>query len=195
MKHRTCPDCGAALDPCEICDCQTKNEGEPAGTDSPSSGNDCGRDSFLSISDPYREVNNLLCMKDLREQSGAMAKDVALAIRARFPKFNRQLLSQCEQWDKYGVIIHPDGLEILCVTCGIKLPTNARPEISITVDGAPAKKKENRKLGRRVAFRVTNSDFEVLLKRVQEDGYGSIQAWLYAKIMELLGGVTSADPS
>ena len=27
--YRTCPYCGAALDPCEICDCQDKKEAAP----------------------------------------------------------------------------------------------------------------------------------------------------------------------
>ena len=27
--YRTCPDCGAALDPCEVCDCQDKKEAAP----------------------------------------------------------------------------------------------------------------------------------------------------------------------
>lgn len=30
--YRICPYCGAALDPCEICDCQSKEEAAPAAT-------------------------------------------------------------------------------------------------------------------------------------------------------------------
>lgn len=195
MKFRTCPDCGAALDHGERCDCQDEKKDAPAGTGAPLGGNDWTRDSASSISDPYADVKNLLRIKELREDSGAMAKDMALVIRDKFPKFNRQLLSQCEQWDKYGVVIHPDGLRAICDAYDLKL--TAAPDIPITVEGeAPAPKKvENRKLGRKVTFRVTNGDFEVLQKRVQEDGFESVQAWLYSKITELLGGAVDAEHS
>lgn len=185
--YRTCPDCGAALDPGEICDCK-KNEDAPAATGTPSCGNDWHRDSTCILADPFLDVKNLLRIKELREDTGAMAKDMALVVREKFPKFNRQLLSQCEQWDKYGVIIHPDGLKAVCEAYGLVL--TATPDIPITVEGeTPAPKKvENRKLGRKLTFRVTNGDFEILQKRVQEDGFDSVQAWLYAKITELLGG-------
>lgn len=194
MSYRKCPDCGAGLDPGEVCDCR-KKESAPAATGTPSGGNDWRRDSTSSLSDPFLDVKNLLRMKEIREDTGAMAKDVALVIRDRFPKFNRQLLSQCEQYDKYGVIIHPDGLRAICEAYGI--PLTVTPDIPITVEGgvATAKKTENRKLGRKVTFRVTNGDFEVIQKRVQEDGFDSVQAWLYAKITELLGGAADADNS
>ena len=93
------------------------------------------------------------------------------------------------------MIIHPDGLRAICDAYGLKL--TAAPDIPISVEGEiPAPKKvENRKLGRKVTFRVTNGDFEVLQKRVQEDGFESVQAWLYAKITELLGGAVDAEHS
>lgn len=195
MKFKQCPDCGAALDPCEKCDCQNEKKGAPAATGTPLGGNDWRRDSAFSLADPFRDVKNLLRLKEIREDTGAMAKDVAMIVRDHFPKFNRQLLSQCEHYDEYGVIIHPDGLKAICEAYGI--PLTAVPDIPITVEGegTTPKKAENRKLGRKVTFRVTNGDFEVLQKRVQEDGFDSVQAWLYAKITELLGGAADAEHS
>lgn len=132
------------------------------------------------------DVNNLLRLKEVREGTGVLAKDVAAVVQNRFPKFNRQLLSQAEAYEKYGVIIHPDGLRAICDSYGVRLlETSIQDE-----DPKPSKKKpERRKLGRKLTFRMTNGDYEVLQKRVQEDGFDSIQAWLYAKITELLGGV------
>ena len=194
MSYRKCPDCGAGLDPGEVCDCK-KKESVPAATGTPSGGNDWRRDSSFSLADPFQDVKNLLRLKEIREDTGAMAKDVAMIVRDHFPKFNRQLLSQCEHFDEYGVIIHPDGLKAICEAYGV--PLAAAPDIPITVEGESTtpKKVENRKLGRKVTFRVTNGDFEVLQKRVQEDGFDSVQAWLYAKITELLGGAVDAEHS
>ena len=72
------------------------------------------------------DVNYCLQLRTVRQQTGAMAKDAALVVREVFPKFNRQLLAQCEAWDKYGVIIHPDGLRAICKAYGVPMPT-AKP--------------------------------------------------------------------
>lgn len=189
MKHRTCPDCGASLDPNERCDCRDEKEGAPAATGTPSGGNDDRRDSTCILADPYLDVKNLLRLKEIREETGSMAKDVAMVVRDKFPNFNRQLLSQCERWEQYGVIIHPDGLRLICEAYNMPLPSSYDVPITVEGESPTPKKVENRKLGRKVTFRVTNGDFEVLQKRVQEDGFESVQAWLYAKITELLGGV------
>lgn len=183
MKFKVCPDCGNNLDHGEVCDCKTK-KGAPAATGTPrDNGNLCPiSDSILA--NPYWNVNNLLRVKEILDDTGAMAKDVALVVRDKFPKFNRQLLSQCGNHSEYGIIIHPDGLQAICTAYGISL--NPVPDIPITVEDPAPKKPENRKLGRKVYFRVTNADFEIIQKRIQDDGYESIQAWLYAKITELL---------
>lgn len=190
MKPRTCPECGSSLDPAETCDCK-KKEDAPAATGTPSGGNDWRRDSTSSVADPFWDVNNLLRLKEIREATGMMAKDVAPVVANRFPKFNRQLLAQAESFEKYGVIIHPDGLRAICEAYGIRLD---KPEIPIEVKKDPiAKKTDRRKLGRKLTFRMTNGDFEVLQKRVQDDGFESVQAWLYAKITEILGGAADVN--
>lgn len=48
------------------------------------------------------------------------------------------------------------------------------------------RKKSNRKLGRKLTFRMTPKDFARLVVRVDRDGFESVQAWLYDKIMKLL---------
>lgn len=58
-------------------------------------------------------VKMLMRCREHREGTGMQAKDAALIIREIFPKFNRQLLSQCENWKEYGILIHPAGLQHL----------------------------------------------------------------------------------
>lgn len=186
---RTCPDCGATLDPNEVCDC-TKKEGAPAATGTPSGGNDGDRHSAISVPSPFGEVNTLLRLKPIRESTGAMAKDVALVVQNRFPKFTRQLLAQAEAYEKYGVLIHPEGMKAICDHYGISLDP---VEISVSTPSKP-RKKPNRKLGRKLTFRMTDKDFEALQQRVQSDGFDSVQAWLYAAVTKMLGGATNGSP-
>ena len=118
MKYRECPVCGAHLDPCEHCDCQEQKEDAPDAAGTPSQNGV----ATTSVSDQLENVNHGLRLREIRQQTGAMAKDAALVVREVFPKFNRQLLAQCEAWDKYGVVIHPDGLRAICKAYGVQMP-------------------------------------------------------------------------
>lgn len=122
MQYRECPDCGAHLDPGERCDCrQEKREDAPDAAGTPSQNGATSTGTILSS--PSADVNPSLRLREIRQQTGTMAKDAALVVREVFPKFNRQLLAQCEAWDKYGVVIHPDGLRAICEAYGVPLNT------------------------------------------------------------------------
>ncbi len=124
MRYRECPDCGAHLDPGERCDChQEKREDAPDAAGTPSQNGAINTNAIVSIHTP--NVNPSLRLREIRQQTGVMAKDAALVVREIFPKFNRQLLAQCEAWEKYGVTIHPDGLLAICKAYGV--PLNAAP--------------------------------------------------------------------
>ena len=185
MKYKECPDCGAALDHGEVCDCRGKEkEDTPAATGMPSGGNDWRRSSTVSLSDPYRDVNQLERLKELLEDIGAMDKDVALVVRDFFPKFNRQLLSQCKNWEDYGIILHPGGLRAICNAYHLQLPK--LPEVAVTEEKEAPKRVENRKLNRKLTFRMTTDEFEVLQQRIRRDGYETFQEWMRAQIIDLL---------
>ena len=120
MQYRECPDCGAHLDPGERCDChQEKREDAPDAAGTPSQNGAISTGTILSSLSA--DVNPSLRLREIRQQTGTMAKDAALVVREVFPKFNRQLLAQCEAWDKYGVVIHPDGLRAICEAYGVPL--------------------------------------------------------------------------
>lgn len=127
MKYRECPKCGAHLDAGEVCDCQKKEEDAPdaAGTPSNDDVNVCG---FI-LSDSTCVVNRCLNLRSIMAQTGAMGKDAALIVRDKFPKFNRQLLTQCKEWSEYGVIIHPDALKTICEAYGVQAePKSPMPD-------------------------------------------------------------------
>lgn len=119
MQYRECPYCGAHLDHGEPCDCrQEKREDAP---DAPGTPSQTPIETGFSLPNLQAAVNPCLQLREIRQQTGAMAKDAALVVREVFPKFNRQLLAQCEAWDKYGVTIHPDGLLAICKAYGVSV--------------------------------------------------------------------------
>lgn len=128
MQYHVCPDCGAHLDFGERCDCKNEREDTSDAAEVPSQKEII---ATSSLTNPPVDVNSLN-LRDLRQATGAMAKDAALVIREVFPKFNRQLLAQCEAWDKYGIVLHPDGLQALCKTYGIA--TGSKPTHMSKVD-------------------------------------------------------------
>ena len=122
MYYKKCPHCGAHLDPGEQCDChQEKREDAPDAAGTPSQNGGISTNAILSTLE--NDVNPCLQLREIRQQTGAMAKDAALVVREVFPKFNRQLLAQCEAWEKYGVTIHPEGLRAICKAYGLPLPS------------------------------------------------------------------------
>lgn len=175
MKYRICPDCGEHLDFGEIHHCEgEKNENPSAATEEPSI--ECLA-SINTLSQLPSDVNSLLHLKEVRSVVGAQAKDMAEVVKRKFPKFSRQLFAQCEYPAKYGIVIHPDGLRLLCKTYGVDVKDDAIVKVH---------KDHPRTKPVHLSLRMTDDDYEKLHTRVCKDGYPSVQAWLYDKVMEIL---------
>ena len=174
MKFKECPHCGAHLDPCERCDCK-ENEDTSDAAEMPSPSVNANDGNIVSTNS--QNVNDCFRLREVRELTGVQAKDLSKLVQSRFPKFTRQIMSQCDSYDKYGCLPHPDVLRIICEAYDIKL------------DSKPVRKGENykRKLGKKVTLRMTEKDFEWLQSQVEQDEYPSVQAWLYALIKKLRG--------
>ena len=190
MKYDVCPNCGAHLDHGEKCDCQDEKENAPDAAGAPSQK---GINADLSVANSMPDVNRYLHLREICESTGAMGKEIALVVRETFPKFNRQLLAQCQAPEKYGVVIHPEGLRVICDTYGlVPEELTVTPSTSKAADApaaVPAKKPEKRKLPRKLTFRMTARDYARLIVRVENDGFDSVQSWLYDKVIKLLEGV------
>ena len=179
MKYYVCPNCGAHLDHGERCDCEDKKEDTSAGTEASPKRNE---PVPMILTSEYPNVNDCLQLRTVCQSTGAQGKEIALVVRDSFPSFNRQLLTQCQSPEKYGVIIHPEGLRLICAAYGLEVAVTDAEETA----ASKPKKKPNRKLGRKLTFRMTASDFEKLVSRVDKDGFDSVQAWLYWKVKRLL---------
>lgn len=180
-QYKTCPDCGAHLDFGEMCDCQDKAKDAPDAPGTPSTENGSVADTRVTHREP--DVNDCLRLREIRTDTGAMAKDAALVVRDVFPKFNRQLLAQCEAWEKYGIIIHPEALGVICAAYGVSLPDG--PSEAVITAHRP-RKQANRKLARKLTFRMKDEDYTLLEQRVRESGCQSSQEWLYEVVLMAL---------
>ena len=188
MKYQECPICGAHLDHGEKCDCQGKKEDAPAGTEA-SSKRDGSVTPILTSTRP--DVNDCMKLRQICQSAGAQGKEIALVVREQFPKFNRQLLAQCQSPEKYGIVIHPDGLRTICETYGIAPAMEMEPcsdhsKPCNLFERSAGRKTDNRRLGRKLTFRMTPKDYAKLIVRVDRDGFESVQAWLYDRVMKLL---------
>lgn len=186
MENKAIPMGEAVIDTGQMC-VQNKNEDVPVAAGTPSGGNDWRRDSISILADPYLDVKNLLRLKEIREGSGVMGKDIAPVVACTFPKFNRQLLSQCEHWDTTGVIIHPDGLRLICEALNVNL-TEAPKDEATGEDVKPKKrKKAKRKLAVKKTIRMTAKEYEWVQKQIVEGDFLSMQAWFTALLRSLRG--------
>lgn len=140
----------------------------------------------FSLSNSPINVNDyVLVLKDVHHRTGAMGKDIAAVVQDVFPKFTRQLLAQCENADKYGILLHPAALELICNAYKIEL---SPAEFSAEVSKEPkAKKQSKRKLPRKLTLRMTETDFERLQQRLHDDGFQTVQAWIYHTVIKALG--------
>lgn len=192
MKYKECPICGAHLDPGERCDCQKEQNEKENAPDAAGAPSQKGINAGPSVANSLPDVNRCLHLREVCESTGAMGKEIALVVRETFPKFNRQLLAQCQAPEKYGVVIHPEGLRTICETYGLvpdEVPAAQTTGETVAVPAAvPARKPEKRKLPRKLTFRVRTSDYARIVARVKNDGYDSVQSWLYDKVIKLLEG-------
>ena len=169
MKFHTCPDCGAALDFGEICDCQ-KNENDTALTTVPPS------ETTDRVPEIHADVKDCEILGDWLKATGAMHKDVALVLQNRFPLITRQLLSQCTHWERYGVILHPAGLETIAYEYGLDLTQKPRHS-------------QKRRKTRQITFRCSEISYGEIADAKEALGLDTDQAFIETAIAALIKSV------
>lgn len=161
MKFRVCENCGMHLDFGEVCDCK-KNE---AATSANVTTSDEKLTNFSLPQNPDY-VKAALDLAAILRTTHVKYKDIAETVKGTFPKFNRQLLTACANWEDYGVLLHPDGLSAIYEA--YEIPT--------------AKKRDNRKLDRRITFRVTSANFARIERNMERTGANTIQEYIAAAV-------------
>ena len=105
-------------------------------------------------------------LRDLRLLSGIPAPTIADAVKQVFPKFDRYLLSKCEQPDLYGVTLLPRGM---------KAARALAPEVT-------PKKKDGHKNQFRIYCRMDQATYNRLIAQIRQDGFKTVQDWMLDQI-------------
>lgn len=177
MLFKTCPDCGASLDPAEKCDCQ-KEKNPPHANESGSFTNNGGSITApnCSISDNTAIVNNF-DLRSLRQKKNISAKDIIELVRSMFPGFDKTLHSKCENGDKYGITLKISAQNAIIM--------KHAPEL---MEKEKRRRQGNHKLTATVFCRVDNETHRKLHDKIRNEGWTSVQSWLTEIILEYLGG-------
>lgn len=106
-------------------------------------------------------------LRDLRILSGIPAPEIADAVKAIFPKFDRHLLSKCEHPDLYGVALLPRGM---------KAARALAPEIK-------TKKKDGHRNQFRIYCRMDEATYKALIGQIRQDSFNTVQDWMMDQVL------------
>lgn len=109
------------------------------------------------------KLNDLSTVMRLK---GISHRSMVNLMQTEFKGFDSPLLSKVRNPQKYGVVLHPRGYELL--------------------EALPARRKDNRKLKMRVYGRLTEEEYRKLLVYLEMDGYKSVQDFIRDKVQEYL---------
>lgn len=170
MEYRECPCCGAVLDPGEICECQKENGLPDANQTSPA---DSKATTANSISQEKLQVK-MNPLRELRVTRNLAAKDMVTTVQNLYPLYDKTLQSKCER-DEYGIDLKPKAMDALLEKYAPELLEKERHQR----DG-------RHRLKKKVMCRLTDEEYAALKKRIKEDGFDTMQAWLAYTIRRYL---------
>lgn len=177
MFYKTCPDCGANLDPAEKCDCQ-KEKNPPHANELGSldnTGNSVAAPK-CSISDNAAIVKNF-DLRGLRQNKNVSAKDVINLVCSMYPGYDKTLNSKCENGDKYGITLKIKAQNAIILEFA--------PEL---MEKEKRRRQGYHKLTATVFCRVDSETHQRLREKIIKEGWTSIQSWLTEIILNYLGG-------
>lgn len=162
---KECPECGAALDPGERCDCQKEKDCPHANEISPKPTADI---TPLSNSIAHkREKVNINALKKLREDKQIPAKDIVILVQTMYPKYDKTLQSKCERGEEYGIDIKSDAMDALLAKYAPEQLENVR-----------RKRRGGHRLTCKIACRLEDDEYNRLIVAIKDDGFNQMQAWL-----------------
>lgn len=103
-------------------------------------------------------------LKSLRISRGIPGKDMVAVVQELYPKFDKTVLSKCENGDAYGVTIREDAR--------VRLYERFAPELAEAERG---RKKDTHRLTHAVKARLTDEAFERLQRVMEACGYATAQ--------------------
>lgn len=117
--------------------------------------------------------NELRC---LRVDLGLPAKDMVAVVQELYPKYDKTMQSKCENGDDYGISIRPDAMKALYT----KFAPNGTK--------VSRRKKDRHRLASRLSCRLEDADMAELQRRMEADGYNTVQELLTDLVRRYLQG-------
>lgn len=114
-------------------------------------------------------------LRDLRISKNLPAKDMVLTVRTLYPKFDKMLQSKCEHGEEYGIDLKTKAMDALLA----KYAPELLAQVKHRRDGC-------HRLKCKVSCRLEDDEYAELVKRIKEDGFDTMQAWLAFKIRAYL---------
>lgn len=102
-------------------------------------------------------------LRELRAAKNIPVREMVACVRELFPRYDKHLHSKCEHGEVYGILLNPKAMDAL------------------RVKYAPAQKQTRHgkhRLTKRISCRLTDEDYESLLRFTHEDGFEKMQDWL-----------------
>lgn len=105
-------------------------------------------------------------------------KVAVTAIRMRFPKFDKSLYSKTMHSDRYGVILHPEAVQLIAGICPLK---SEEPTTS------PKRHKSGKHLlTREIRCRLPDADIDALKIAITNAGYATVQDWMSSIVRDFI---------
>lgn len=103
-------------------------------------------------------------LRDLRLRKQLPAKEMVEVVRTIYPKFDKTLLSKCENGGVYGVQLRTDAMRVLRVAYCPESP-----------NGNKVSRHGKHRLSCCVSARLENAVYEALQRQLRADGYTTVQ--------------------
>lgn len=137
---------------------------------------------------------NVKCnLKDLTDEKKIPRAEIVATVCKLHPKFDKYLLSKCEQVDKYGIELCEDGMNAVLERFAPELLSAPASEVKEEAGDNTEKPKPGRKSGghrlhKEIRCRLEDDEHERLMQKIKSDGFDTIQAWLTFVVRNYLKG-------
>ena len=114
-------------------------------------------------------------LRELRISKKLQAKDIVATVQRIYPSFDKAMLSKSENFERYGVTIRRDALDVLI--------DEFAPE---DAERIRKRRRGGHRLTCRISCRLDSSSYSELQQALRADGFDTIQDWLSQTVTKYL---------
>lgn len=121
-------------------------------------------------------------LKEFRLSHELMAQEMVDVLQGIYPKYDKTVQSKCENTEKYGVMLAPEGIKLLYETFA---PDEPIPTKTGSKSRTPRRDSGN-KLKCRISARLPDERLAQLQQHIKADGYSTMQEWISNQVENYL---------